>query len=264
MKICPACQTQYSDDTLQFCLQDGTPLVGPSDVETPTVVLGETETVLARGGDRMQVPISDPGSAAWPQSQVTHVATLQPKKKGSYTAVALAATAIGMLFLFGIVGVGAWLFLRNSQQPTAQNTANTANMPGSAINSNTFSTPLPYPTTTRPLTPSTPTPTPPASSATAPPPVLSSYPSTTRLKFARGSYSTSFGGDLNPGDSRSLVLSCRNGQSLSANVSSENGCVTLRGGGTSLRTTTSGGDNYLVLTNSCPSMVHFSISVTIL
>ena len=105
MKICQACKTRYSDDTLRFCLQDGTPLADSFEGETPTVVLGETETVAARRGAPCLPAISDPGTAAWQQSQVTHVATLGAEKKSSNTTLAVVATAAGMLLLFGVAGI---------------------------------------------------------------------------------------------------------------------------------------------------------------
>jgi len=48
MKQCPTCQSQYTDDTLQFCLQDGSPLkpVGDSP-ESKTIAFGEQETVVS-------------------------------------------------------------------------------------------------------------------------------------------------------------------------------------------------------------------------
>lgn len=45
MKTCPTCQSQFTDDTLSFCLQDGTPLV-PSG-SAPTVSFSEHETLVA-------------------------------------------------------------------------------------------------------------------------------------------------------------------------------------------------------------------------
>jgi hypothetical protein len=258
MKKCPQCGTEYSDVTLSFCLQDGTPLVTSPQADTPTVVLGETDTVV-RGG-QVRVPIGEPDSGKWSQSQVTNVASSQPTKKGPNTAWAVGLTVVGMLLLFGIIGVAAIVFLRNSQQASVNNMKGpNTNMGGSTTN---YSTPytMPSPVQTPPTTPSY---TPRSSPATTPPPpVLSSYPSTTRLKFARGSYTTSFSGDINPGDTRSLVLACRSGQSLSANVLGSS-CVTIRGG-SSLRTTTSSGDNYITITSTCSSVAHFSVSITII
>src|SRR5687768_5888409 len=101
MKTCPSCRTQYSDDTLFFCLQDGTPLVG-SEAENPTVALGETETFVRRvGGEHVDVPADDSDHAVWRQSVATQVAEPRMGKKSSTTSIAVAVTALGMLFLFG-------------------------------------------------------------------------------------------------------------------------------------------------------------------
>ena len=266
MKICQSCKTEYADDTLQFCLQDGTPLTWAESADTPTVVMGETETVVSRAGlGRINIPVNDPNSTAWQPSQVTRIATAIPGKKGSNTALAVVLTAVGMLVMFGIIGLAALVFWKNSQLASVSNTASNTNLPGGMVNTNNStyptpkSTPLATPTSTRT------TPTPFQTSATpTPPPVLKSYPPTTRLKFTRGAYSTSFAGDLNPGGTRSLVLGCRSGQSLSANISSGGGCVTFRGGGSSVRMMTSSGDNYVTITNNCSSVVHFSVSITVI
>ena len=45
MKICPACQTSYKDETLNFCLNDGTTLVSyASDDAPPTVMMDSPRT----------------------------------------------------------------------------------------------------------------------------------------------------------------------------------------------------------------------------
>lgn len=252
MKSCPACNTQYSDDTLVFCLQDGTPLASSGQTETPTMVRGEIENVLAHSGQ-----VSDPSSSPRQQSQETHVATAMPTKKGSNAALIAAIAILSVIILLGIVGFGAYVFYQNSQRRLANSPAN---MSAGPVNTNYNANPTPS------VTPSNPTTSPTAMPTLAPPrpPAIASYPSTRRLTFARGAYSTSFGGDLNSGGTRSLVLGCRSGQSLSATVSGGNGCVTIRGGGSSLRTTTNGGDNYITLINSCSTVVRFSISITII
>lgn len=112
MIICPKCGTQYGDETLRFCLQDGTPLSPSFPTETPTIVLGETETIIAARG-------AVPG----------------PKRSNTLAAVVL--TALGMLVIFGIAGVGAWLYLRDTPQETAKNNGNSdpsSNVDGRDVN----------------------------------------------------------------------------------------------------------------------------------
>ena len=54
MKYCPSCQTNYADDTLTFCLQDGTELKRASDSQMPTVILGELETLISSKQSKKQ------------------------------------------------------------------------------------------------------------------------------------------------------------------------------------------------------------------
>jgi ketosteroid isomerase-like protein len=166
MKTCPACQTQYSDDTLSFCLQDGTPLTFGFSGDTPTVVLGETETVVARSGSGARPGPSDPGQSAWQQSQVTHLASQPTGKKSSSVPIAVAATAIGMLLLVGIVGIAAFIYFNKGDRPTNSNVGNSnAKIPGGELNNGALPTPtispLPTPTSTRPTVSPTPTDSPP-------------------------------------------------------------------------------------------------------
>ncbi len=260
MMTCPACGTQYSDDTLKFCLQDGSVLNLAQQAgrnSNPEIV-----TQVRSSGQPAETRFMEG------QSQVTHVSSIDHSASGppasgpGKTALAVGVTAAVMIVLFAFVGLAAYVVLRN------MGTTNTNSVPNKNTDLSNFfvstpgPTPSPSPTSTR--VPSTPTPTPASTPVATPVPrQFSSYPSTTRLKFGRGSYSTSFSGDVNPGDSRSLVLACKYGQTLSATVSG-GGCITFRSGGTSMRSTTSSGDNYLYLTNNCQQVTRFTVSVSVL
>lgn len=139
MKYCPRCQSTYTDDTLLFCLQDGSELVAVKENPT-TAVWNEAETVVRQ-------PIQPP-----------------PATKKSNTALVVFLTALATLILFG-AGVGAWFLLRNrgtevvvnsnvnnSPKPANKNSSNTnankANIsnsptptPASNTNSNASGTP---------------------------------------------------------------------------------------------------------------------------
>ena len=130
MKTCPACKTQYTDDTLRFCLQDGTPLMSTGDIETPTVVSKQP---------------------AW-ESQVTRVAPVRPKK-GPRMAIIVAAAALAILALIGAAFVGTWLYFRNAQSGATNNISVKANIPAQIPNANA------KPSSTPPISPS-PTPSP--------------------------------------------------------------------------------------------------------
>lgn len=135
MKTCPNCQTQYTDDTLRFCLQDGAELT--SVTREPTVSLSELEMeTVAR-----QIPVrkSETSHLSNP-SEVTHVSSIQPKAAGnSKTVLAMVATALGMLLIFSIVGVGLWLYFRDIGSVIVKND----NRPNAAPNSNADATPEP-------------------------------------------------------------------------------------------------------------------------
>ncbi|MBK9215337.1 MAG: hypothetical protein IPM59_07005 [Chloracidobacterium sp.] len=143
MKVCPHCNAQYADDTLSFCLDDGTPLVHGMQADTPTVVLGETETYVARGPFVPQ------------PSEVTRVQTFDPSppQKGANTGLTVALTALGMLLLFVVAGIAALLYMRSSPPPAANVDTNISLPPPTpntnlnaatpVTNSNTTSSPIP-------------------------------------------------------------------------------------------------------------------------
>jgi hypothetical protein len=112
MKHCPSCKTNYADDTLQFCLQDGTQLKDLPDTQQPTVVFNdiEAETVVrSPQPNQIQFDLQSPQTMPnRPQNQTTQ---FQPPQKFN-TAMVVLLTAFVMLLLFG-AGFGAWLFLGN-------------------------------------------------------------------------------------------------------------------------------------------------------
>ncbi len=164
MKTCPSCHTQYTDDTLRFCLQDGTPLEITSVTEQPTVSLAGQEVETAA---RSNIRARDSEVTQWkPKSDVTHASSIKPPLSwGAKTALAVAATAVAMLLLFGVAGIGAWLYFSGGGDDIAKNT-NTGNgnqniFPPGNMNSNAPITPTrtiaPSPTRTANLNSNSPT-----------------------------------------------------------------------------------------------------------
>lgn len=139
MKYCPQCQTEYTDDGLRFCKRDGTPLVNSNDA--PTVNFGEEATVVSsrqvepiRVAVENQPPIiQQPPQNYWQQSAPPIIAA-PPSEKKSRTGLAVALTALGMLALFAIVGVGVMFYMRgNRNTEIALNVNNApANRPSNA------------------------------------------------------------------------------------------------------------------------------------
>lgn len=119
MKSCPNCQTHYTDDTLQFCLQDGTPLVSQSEeTSAPTVVLDETATVITPRSP-VHIPIK-------PETQSTTDYTtkedyIQPEKKSNIFKI-VALTVLTMFLLLTAIGAGAWFYFNSGEKEIAKNT----------------------------------------------------------------------------------------------------------------------------------------------
>ena len=126
MKHCPNCQTRYTDNTLKFCLQDGTPLVADSEEAAPTVMFDEAETVVAaRQVEPLAIDVPETAASNWEQNRTAHVppaAQAAPPKK-SRTFLVVLLTALLTLLLLGAGGLGVWLYMRNKQAEVAKNTA---------------------------------------------------------------------------------------------------------------------------------------------
>ena len=98
MKQCPVCGTQYTDDTLQYCLQDGSPLAGvPAEEETVISSRSRFEAPATRRLDR-------PGPPAAPAGR-------------SKTPWIVLATALATLLLVGIGGAALWFYTKQNRAP---------------------------------------------------------------------------------------------------------------------------------------------------
>jgi len=139
MKVCPKCNVYYDDDTLSFCLDDGTPLTFASQSDTPTAFLTDTELVTR---------VRASGAAPDPRfmdSQVTHVGSLAgPQPQKSRTALAVILTAFGMIVVFGVIGVIGYIIYLNKDRPIISNVETNKNG-GMANLSNTNSSSFPTP-----------------------------------------------------------------------------------------------------------------------
>jgi hypothetical protein len=116
MKQCPVCSNSYTDDSLKFCLQDGTPLISLNDpapndhaYETPTVVLGEQETVVHSKGNLTGFAPQGPTQAQAPQ----------PKRSNTFLVVLLT---VFIMLIIGLSVLAAWLYFQNRKYEMGQNT----------------------------------------------------------------------------------------------------------------------------------------------
>jgi ketosteroid isomerase-like protein len=154
MKYCPKCNANYTDETYEFCLQDGTLLVESSDAQSsPTVFLPEEQETQVKIKPTEQIQFFPPTQGQdWQSSQVTQIPPPiqnqnQPPQK-SNTSRTVLLTALAMLLLFG-TSFGVWYFLRGMAGDVAENRT-----PEIQNKQTATRTPSPKPTT------ATPTPTP--------------------------------------------------------------------------------------------------------
>jgi hypothetical protein len=168
MKRCPTCQRLYTDDTLNFCLEDGASLQ-----TTSGTALDETLTLNANEPPPTEIlpnpPIAPTLRAHKPPTTVRQearatrnefqdLAAPSPKQRNTTSVVALTVAATILLLALG--GLGAWLLLRdNSNNGGNTNTLPlNSNLPGSK-GGNINAQPSVSPTPTASATP-TPQPTP--------------------------------------------------------------------------------------------------------
>ena len=116
MKQCPSCRTTYTDETLLYCLADGTPLEAVLD-EQPTVI-----RPAAGGPVRVDIPQQ--------QTQPVFVPTPTQQTSGGGLKFVVAGL-VGLILLLLVGGVvGAIFYLnRNSEIAANNNNARPANSP---------------------------------------------------------------------------------------------------------------------------------------
>jgi hypothetical protein len=106
MKRCPQCHTTYPDDSLSYCLEDGSSLMnvasGPAD-PAATIIMEPRITVPQPHGQFRptamppQPFVSQP--ASWPPAGVPH--TLHPTRAGGGAAITSLVLAISAFLLLG-------------------------------------------------------------------------------------------------------------------------------------------------------------------
>jgi hypothetical protein len=231
MKKCPNCQQLFTDDNM-FCLEDGTSLLYVPET-------GQNPTVLPTSGETPTIFIPKQPTPVYSAPQV------QPVSSGRWIFPVLG-------FLIGVIAVLGFLLIYPKLSPSNEN--KTAEIAGSKETNK--QTPRPTETPAAPkqsqtLAP-TPTPAPPSQPATV----------VSRMRFNRGEITHNETGRIGTNSQRVFLLRCRNGQSLSATVYSDNNCVSFDNNSSSVSYITTAGDNRIYLKNTCES-TRFNVSVTI-
>lgn len=136
MKICPRCQKTYTDENLNFCLEDGSVLEQAAGGPLPeTVLLNQPRiTVPVQGTPSQQIPNQYVQQPAWNTAQPQY-ATPPKKSSKMWIWVLLILVGLGLVCGGGVVGL---IFYGASQVDTAANKSpNTKSSPTQSSNSKT-------------------------------------------------------------------------------------------------------------------------------
>ena len=136
MKICPRCQKTYTDDNLNFCLEDGSVLNTMNAVPPPpTNPMNEPRATAQPQG------FSQPQQQGWnlqqPGGQQQYA--VQPAKKSSKTWIWVLLILGTVILVCGGGIIGAFIYVGNKAQEVANAVAN-SNYNVSAKNRNTSTT----------------------------------------------------------------------------------------------------------------------------
>ncbi len=104
MKICPTCRKTYTDDGLNFCLEDGSVLTNSNDVPAETLIMNQAPPTIQSSGLTNPNPQTFGGQA--PQQY-----SLQPQPSSSKTwlwVLGILGTVV-ILCGGGFVGFFAWV-----------------------------------------------------------------------------------------------------------------------------------------------------------
>jgi hypothetical protein len=129
MKRCPKCHRAYEDETLRFCLEDGSPLFDARDSEAPA-----TEILPARGTPTLRstgptVPSYQAGSGPSPE-------TPEPRSSNPILTVGVVAIVLLLLALVAIAGVFVFRQSRE-KEPEVVRTATPSTSPTAATRTGT-------------------------------------------------------------------------------------------------------------------------------
>jgi hypothetical protein len=105
MKYCPVCHQSFADDSLNFCLQDGTLLSRQADYEATKVRPGEAPATAILAAASTGATPASPLTQPW-----TNATQPVPRYSKSSKAAIVILSAMVLILLIALVGGGAWIF----------------------------------------------------------------------------------------------------------------------------------------------------------
>ncbi len=117
MKRCPKCKRRYEDDSLKFCLEDGTPLSNQTRDANPPA----TE-IMPRGGPTLK-SATNPTIASYPNAASFRPPESEVRASNPVLTAGVIAIVLLLLALVGIAGF--FVFKQTSTNQTAKTEVNT-------------------------------------------------------------------------------------------------------------------------------------------
>jgi hypothetical protein len=135
MKVCPQCRSEYTDDALKYCLQDGTPLFDSPVQSTSPDFTTESETVISpKRVERIRFDPPSSFQTNQPSWETNQPVIIEREPKKSNTPMIVALTILGTILVLGVGGVGAWLYFNNKKNVAVVN--NNSAVPNRSVNTN--------------------------------------------------------------------------------------------------------------------------------
>lgn len=138
MKKCPICKRTYSDDTLSFCLEDGTLLSAAYDPED-TLVLGADDPTVQRTNPHYKPETPTETRFAQPRETVSSIRD----RSSSKTFPHLIYAGAGLVAVLAIVGGMVWM--NGSNRATGNESSTGAPPPTNTNVASRVTTPIPIP-----------------------------------------------------------------------------------------------------------------------
>jgi len=241
MKTCPTCYRKYADDSLAFCLDDGSPLSISYDSEATHVIPQPTI-------------VSVPLQAQQPRGQTLSSQAISNRGKTN----PLLYVVIGLLALIAGGGLVALLIFVLTSTPNKQVANIAANNQSDQQKQDIQDQQAELDRERQRLEDERKKlesqKTKPIETTDA------SVDTPARISFRHGSVQETISGSV--AHSKSYFLKAKAGQYLSASVTS-NGCVVFNGSSNSTNFVTVSGDNSITVVNNCGGQVAFNLTVYI-
>jgi hypothetical protein len=115
MKVCPKCHSTFTDDTLSFCLTDGTPLVSTGTASFSSSEFSSADTIFESDAT-LQNPlahVTDSQSFSQPTQLLTVTEVPSERGGGSRPKTAIYSV-LATLLVLGVLGGGGWYFFKDN------------------------------------------------------------------------------------------------------------------------------------------------------